>query len=61
MTCTIAWATVLLLLPIIVIWRLSMSPKQKARYYVKDLGWSQRKTARFLGISRHAVRCALQV
>ena len=57
-TC-LAWAAVLLLLPLIVLWRLSLSPQQKARYYVRQRGWSQRKTAQFLGISRHAVRCAL--
>ena len=58
-TCIAAWAVVLLLLPLIALWRLTMTPQQKARYYVRQLGWSQRKTAQFLGISRHAVRCAL--
>jgi hypothetical protein len=60
MTSTILlWALALLILPLLILWRLSMSPQQKARYYVNRIGWSQRKTARFLGISRHAVRCAL--
>lgn len=60
MTCTIAaWIAVLILLPFLIILRLSMSPRQKARYYVLDRGWSQRKTSRFLGISRYAVRCAV--
>jgi hypothetical protein len=49
----------LLLLPALIIWRLSMSPQQKARYYVRQRGWSQRKTAQFLGIRRYAVRVAV--
>jgi hypothetical protein len=48
-----------LLLPLLILWRLTMTPQQKARYYVRQRGWSQRKTAQFLKISRHAVRCAL--
>lgn len=60
LTCIAATLLVILLLPILIVWRLSMSQQQKVRYYVKDLGWSQRKTAKFLGISRHAVRCAVR-
>ena len=31
MTCTIAWVAALLLLPLIVLWRLSLSPQQHAK------------------------------
>jgi hypothetical protein len=58
-TTLLASLLALLLLPLLIIWRLSMSPQQKARYYVRQRGWSQRKTAQFLGISRHAVRVAV--
>jgi ABC-type spermidine/putrescine transport system permease subunit II len=58
-TTLLATLLALLLLPLLIIWRLSMSPQQKARYYVRQRGWSQRKTAQFLRISRHAVRVAV--
>jgi len=58
-TCFAATLAALILLPVLILWRLTMTPQQKARYYVRQQGWSQRKTAQFLGISRYAVRRAL--
>jgi hypothetical protein len=58
-TCLLATVLAVLSIPFLLIWRLTLTPQQKARYCVRQRGWSQRKTAQFLGISRHAVRCAL--
>lgn len=58
-TCLLATILALLTIPLVILWRISLTPQQRIRYYVRGRGWSQRKTAAHLGISRHAVRCAL--
>ena len=54
-TCLLAWAAVLLLLPIVVLLNLTESRQQKARRWRRD-GMTQQRIADHLGCSRSTVR-----
>ena len=54
-TCLLAWAAVLLLLPIVVLLNLTESRQQKARRWRRD-GMTQQRIADHLGCSRTTVR-----
>lgn len=58
MTCLLAWAAALLLLPLIVLLWATESRPQRIRRYARR-GLSQRAIARELGCSRYAVQSAL--
>jgi len=58
--CLFVWAAVLLTLPIAVVWHLSRSTEQKARYYVHQRGMSQRSAAQLLGVTRYRVAKAVR-
>ena len=48
----------LITLPLVILWRLSLTPEQRIwRLYMN--GWSQRRIAGRLGITRYRVRVAL--
>jgi len=56
MTCTaIAWAAVLILLPLVFLLWLTESRQQRARR-LRSYGWSQRRIADHLQVSRATVR-----
>lgn len=57
-TCAIAWACVLLLLPLHFLCWLCETPEQRCRR-LRGYGWSQRAIAEHLGCSRYHVRKAL--
>jgi DNA invertase Pin-like site-specific DNA recombinase len=54
-TCLLAWAAVLLLLPIVVLLNLTESRQQKARRWRRD-GMTQQAIADRIGCSRTTVR-----
>ena len=54
-TCLLAWAAVLLLLPIVILFWLTESRPQRARR-LRSYGWSQQRVADHLGCSRTTVR-----
>jgi DNA invertase Pin-like site-specific DNA recombinase len=54
-TCLLAWAAVLLLLPIVVLLNLTESRQQKARRWRRD-GMTQQAIADRCGVSRTTVR-----
>ena len=54
-TCLLAWAAVLLLLPIVILFWLTESRTQRARR-LRSYGWSQQRVADHLGCSRTTVR-----
>lgn len=54
-TCLLAWAAVLLLLPIVVLLNLTESRQQKARRWRRD-GMTQQAIADRIGCSRSTVR-----
>jgi predicted transcriptional regulator len=54
-TCLLAWAAVLLLLPIVFLFWLTESRQQKARRWRRD-GMTQQRIADHLGCSRSTVR-----
>lgn len=58
MTCFLAWAAALLLLPVVVLLWATESRPQRIRRYARR-GLSQRAIARELGCSRYAVQSAL--
>lgn len=63
-TCLLAWAAVLLLLPIVILIWLSESPTQRQVRRCRRLhgqGWSQQRIANELSISRTTVRRRLAV
>ena len=53
-TCLLAWAAVLLLLPLFLLWR-AESRRQTARR-LRSYGWSQQRIAERLGVTRTTVR-----
>lgn len=54
-TCLLAWAAVLLLLPLVCLLWLTESRTQRARR-LRSYGWSQQRVANHLGCSRTTVR-----
>lgn len=57
-TCLLAWAAILLTLPIILLlWATQSRPQRIHR--LRSYGWSQQRIATHLHISRYAVRQAL--
>jgi transcriptional regulator len=54
-TCLLAWAAVLLLLPIVLLLWLTESRQQRARR-LRSCGWTQQRIADHLGCSRTTVR-----
>jgi hypothetical protein len=58
MTTTLAFIAVLLLLPIIILLWATESTKQRAKR-LRGYGWSQRRIAEHMRISRYRVRQAL--
>lgn len=57
--CIAAWIAVLLLLPLILLSRLVETQPERIRRLHRQRGWSQRRIAAALGITRHRVRVAL--
>jgi IS30 family transposase len=56
MTCTaIAWAAVLILLPLVILFWLTESRQQRCRR-LRRAGWTQQRIADHLGCSRTTVR-----
>ncbi len=58
MTTTLTLILVLLLLPLLVLLWATESTEQRAKR-LRSYGWSQRRIAEHLGITRHRVRVAL--
>ena len=54
-TCVLAWAAILLLLPVLIILWATESRPQRARRW-RAAGWSQQRIADRLGCSRTTVR-----
>ena len=54
-TCLLAWAAVLLLLPLVFLFWLTEDRPQRARR-LRSYGWSQQRVADHLGCSRTTVR-----
>ena len=57
-TCTFAWITALLLLPVLVLLWATESTEQRAKR-LASYGWSQRRIADHMHITRYRVRVAL--
>ena len=55
LTCLVAWAVVLLLLPLLILFWATESREQRARRWRRD-GWTQQAIADRLGVSRTTVR-----
>ena len=55
LSCALAWAAVLLLLPVLLLAHLTESNRERARR-LRRSGWSQQRIATHLGISRYRVR-----
>jgi hypothetical protein len=58
MTTTLTLILVLLLLPLLVLLWATESTEQRAKR-LRGYGWSQRRIAEHLGVTRHRVRVAL--
>lgn len=54
-TCLLAWAAILLLLPVLIILWATESRQQRARR-LRSYGWTQQRCADHLGCSRTTVR-----
>jgi hypothetical protein len=59
MTTTLALLLALLLLPVLILLWATESTEQRARRLRRSYGWSQRRIADHMNISRYAVRRAL--
>ena len=57
--CLVTWVAALVLLPLIVLLWITESKPQRIRRYQRQYGWSQRRIADHLGITRYQVRTAL--
>ena len=57
--CLFTWVAALVLLPLIVLWWATESKPQRIRRFHRQYGWSQRRIADHLGITRWQVRTAL--
>ena len=51
----------LITLPLVILWRLTLPPEQNARRLRRSHGWSQQRIADRLGVTRYRVRVALGV
>ena len=51
----------LITLPLVILWRLTLTPEQNARRLRQSHGWSQQRIADRLGVTRYRVRVALGV
>ena len=57
--CLLAWAAVLIVLPVLILLWVTESQPQRIRRFHRQYGWSQRRIADHLGITRWQVRTAL--
>ena len=57
--CLVTWVAALVLLPLIVLFWITESKPQRIRRYQRQYGWSQRKIADRLSVTRYQVRTAL--
>ena len=57
--CLLAWAAVLIVLPVLILLWVTESKPQRIRRYQRQYGLSQRRIADRLGITRYQVRTAL--
>ena len=57
--CLLAWAAVLIVLPVLILLWVTESKPQRIRRFHRQYGWSQRRIADHLGITRWSVRVAL--
>lgn len=55
MTCIFVWAAVLLTLPIVILLWVTQTQQQRIRH-LRRQGWTQRRIAEHLGISRSRVQ-----
>ena len=55
MTCILVWAAVLLTLPIVILLWVTQTQQQRIRH-LRRQGWTQRRIAERLGISRYRVQ-----
>jgi hypothetical protein len=55
LSCALAWAAVLLLLPVLLLAWATESTSERARR-LRRSGWSQQRIATHLGVSRYRVR-----
>lgn len=55
MTCIFVWAAVLLTLPIVILLWVTQTQQQRIRH-LRRQGWTQRRIAEHLGISRYRVQ-----
>jgi hypothetical protein len=58
LSCALAWATVLLLLPVLFLAWATESTSERARR-LRRSGWSQQRIADHLGLTRYRVRVLL--
>ena len=58
-TVTAAWLLAMLLLPLVVLFWVTESKPQRIRRFQRQYGWSQRRIAEHVGITRWQVRTAL--
>ena len=57
--CLVTWVAALVLLPLIVLLWITESKPQRIRRFQRQYGWSQRKIADRLNVTRYQVRTAL--
>ena len=57
--CLLAWAAVLIVLPVLILLWVTESKPQRIRRFHRQYGWSQRRIADHVGTSRWQVRIAL--
>ena len=57
--CICAWVAVLIVLPVLILLWITESKLQRIRRFHRQYGWSQRRIADHLGITRWQMRTAL--
>jgi len=57
--CLLAWAAVLIVLPVLILLWATESREQRIRRFSRTKGWSQRQIAAHFGTTRWQVRIAL--